>query len=261
LHRARPRHRGSCRETPPTPAARCNASRRLAARRHAPHGARCQSTTRNTAGTKVRVNTSSNLCGAHAHPQISTGSAALPSGHCQSPPSAINAVPMIRRNAAPAALPPTRLARLGCDAPECTAMGGMYRAPKSRNNLRDYCGSASTTRATPPGTTKGATPGRSKRHCAPIPHGNDQPGPLGRLRHRPVGRGNAARTRCTCSPRRIDGTARGSVGTSPADCASHSPPSGCPGPHARRSENPLTRNLRNATILTPTAATAHPKNN
>jgi len=45
---------------------------------------------------------------------------------------------MTRRNARPRAYAPDPEAPgLRCDAPDCTAMGE-YRAPKSRNNLRDY---------------------------------------------------------------------------------------------------------------------------
>jgi hypothetical protein len=45
---------------------------------------------------------------------------------------------MIRRNARPRAYAPDPDSPgLGCDAPDCTAMGE-YRAPKSRNDLRHY---------------------------------------------------------------------------------------------------------------------------
>jgi len=49
-----------------------------------------------------------------------------------------NAVPMTRRNTRPRAYAPDPDSPgVGCEAPNCAAMGE-YRAPKSRNDLRDY---------------------------------------------------------------------------------------------------------------------------
>ena len=138
MHRTRPRHVDSCRETPRIPAARCSASAPPGCAPACPAWRALSSTTRSSVGENACGQHGFESCGARLHSRHIVRSSNRAKSQLPSARQAAHNGTMTRRPSDPGPTHPTRPRRAGPATCQTASAMGEYRAPKSRRNLNEY---------------------------------------------------------------------------------------------------------------------------